>query len=82
MKASILDLRQRTREIIRALDRNETVTIFYRGKKKGVIHPAGPEGKKDLQVLDHPAFGLWKDRADLSDVDAAVRGLRKSRHAV
>ena len=26
-----------------------------------------------------PAFGMWRDRHDMADVDAYVRGLRKGR---
>ena len=31
------------------------------------------------EILIHPAFGMWKDRDDLKDVDQAVRNLRKRR---
>ena len=36
MKASILDLRRRMKDVLLALDRNESVTIFYRGKEKAI----------------------------------------------
>jgi hypothetical protein len=39
MKASILDLRRKMREILRALDRSEPVTILYRGKKGAYFSP-------------------------------------------
>ncbi len=39
MEASIVDLRRRTREILAALDRNETVIITYRGKPKATLTP-------------------------------------------
>jgi hypothetical protein len=29
--------------------------------------------------ISDPAFGIWRDRKDLGDVDAFVRGLRASR---
>ncbi len=32
MKASIVDLRYKMKEILRALERRETVTILYHGK--------------------------------------------------
>ena len=32
MKASIVDLRYKTTDILKALDRNESVTILYHGK--------------------------------------------------
>ena len=80
MKASILDLRRRMREVLRAIDRNQSVTVFYRGKKKAVIYPAKGGAKKPCRVISHPAFGMWKDRADLADVPKIVRNLRKSRN--
>lgn len=79
MKASMLDLRRRMREILGALDRGETVTVLYRGAEKGVLSPVsgGPTGK--APVSQHPAFGMWKDRDDLRDAGKAVRELRKGR---
>ena len=77
MKASILDLRRRMRDILRALDRNESVTIFYRGKEKAILSPLRKPATKP--VKDHVAFGIWLDREDMEDVDAYVRQLRKGR---
>lgn len=31
------------------------------------------------EVSDNPLFGLWRDREDMSDVDAYARKLRASR---
>jgi len=31
-------------------------------------------------VTDDPAFGIWRDRDDMDDVDAFVRRLRASRY--
>ncbi len=77
MKATILDLRRRMREVLLALDRNESVTIYYRGKKKAVLSPCRQLSGKS--VKDHEAFGMWQDREDTADVDAFVRDLRKGR---
>jgi predicted nucleic acid-binding protein len=41
MKASIVDLRYKTREILEALERNESVTVLYHGRVRGGIQPAG-----------------------------------------
>jgi len=79
MKASVLDLRRKMSEIMRALDQNQPVTIYYRGKKKGVIYPAARARRVAARVAQHPAFGMWKDRQDLDDVAAVVRSLRKVR---
>jgi hypothetical protein len=83
MKATVLDLRRRMPDVLKALDRNEPVTLLHRGKVKGVITPRPAAGSKTRKVADHPAFGLWKDRKDLQDVDRHVRNLRKGRgHAL
>jgi hypothetical protein len=79
MKASILALRRRMPEVLRALERNEPVTILHRGRVKGVIHPVGEEGPETPSASTHPAFGIWKDREDLEDVAGFVRKLRKAR---
>ena len=79
MKASVLDLRRRMKDILRALERNESVTLFYRGRPNGIIQPlAGTKARG--KVRDDPAFGMWKDRKDMKDVDAFVRSLRKDRY--
>jgi PHD/YefM family antitoxin component YafN of YafNO toxin-antitoxin module len=66
-------------DILRALARREPVTILYRGEKRGVLLPAGPSPSPAGKVKDHPAFGMWKEREDLEDVEAAVRKIRESR---
>lgn len=83
MKATALDFRRRMSKILHALDHNETVTIFYRGKKKGILYPAGGPKDKGMKVSDHPAFSMWKDRKDMQEVEKVVRDMRKGRpHAV
>ena len=51
MKASFVDLRKKSAEIIRALERNEPVTVLYRGRAKAIMQPVG--GKRDGQVRYH-----------------------------
>jgi prevent-host-death family protein len=82
MKASILDIRRRMKDVLAALDRSEPVTITYRGKPKGVLYPVRNAKRDARPITDHPAFGMWRDRKDMEDVEAFVRGLRKSRHAL
>jgi len=79
MKATVVDLRYRMREILKALDRRERVTLLYHGKIKGVITP---EGVKTLQkVEDHPFFNM-KGR-ERTSVSSQMRKLRGSRfHAL
>lgn len=77
MKASILDLRRHMSEVLKALDRNENVTLTYRGHEKATIIPK--KVTKETDIKKHPAFGLWGNRKDFKDVDAVVRNIRKGR---
>ena len=67
------------KDVLRALDRGESVTILYRGKERAVLVPSrGPKrGRRPL--TEHPAFGMWADRADMRDVGRYVRRLRRGR---
>jgi hypothetical protein len=56
MKASIVDLRYKMNEVLKALEKREKVTILYRGKVKGVILPAGADSSD--KVEDHPFFDM------------------------
>lgn len=76
MKASILDLRRRMGEVLKALERNESVTIFHRGKPKAVLNPVSRRNA-GARAMDHRAFGMWSDREPVRDVDTFVRGLRQ-----
>ena len=77
MKASILDLRRHMSEVLKALDRSENVTLTYRGHERATIVPK--KTTKEANIKEHPAFGLWGNRKDISDVDVVVRNIRKGR---
>ncbi len=84
MKATFVDLRTKSSEILQALERNESVTILYRGQPKAVMQPLGKPGlgapgQSTLKAQDHAAFGLWEDRRDWQDVAATVWSLRQGR---
>ncbi len=76
MKASIVDLRYKTNDILKALDRNESVTVLYHGKVKGIIKPA--REKSELKVKDHPFFGMCSE-SEVSVLEE-LESLRKPRH--
>jgi len=78
MKASIVDLRYKTTDILKALDRNESVTVLYHGKVKGIINPV--KGKPKSKVIDHPFFGMSVDSEE--SVLEELENLRKSRYDV
>ena len=80
MRASFVDLRKKSGEIIRALERKEEVVLFYRGRRKAVIKPLANEGDKPpMRASEHPAFGMWANREDMADVSEYVRRLRRPR---
>ena len=79
MKATFVELRTKSSEIIQALERNESVTILYRGQPKAVMQPIAETAEAPGRAQDHAAFGVWKDRDDFRDVAAEVRALRKGR---
>lgn len=79
MKATILDLRYRMKDVLRAIERGETVTVLYRGKEKARILPLTTETPA-RPLSEHPAVGMWKDREDMKDPVAYVRNLRKPRY--
>jgi antitoxin (DNA-binding transcriptional repressor) of toxin-antitoxin stability system len=82
MKATIVDLRYRMKEVLGALDRGETVTVSYRGKEKAKLVPIVKEELPTSKVTELPFFGMWKDREDMADPVAYVRKIRKSRPLV
>ena len=77
MKASVVDLRYKMNDVLKALDRNEKVTVLYRGKVKGILIP--PEKKKHLKITDHPFFGMSAQDTDKS-VSDKLNDLRKPRY--
>lgn len=82
MKATIVDLRYKMKDVLRAIDRGETVTVLYRGKEKAKLMPIAPApGSGAPKTKDQPLFGLWKDREDISDPASYLRRLRFPRGA-
>ena len=78
MKATIRDLRYRTKDVLAAVDRGEVVTILYRGKEKARLMPV-PVGRDSAEFFPGKAFGMWKDRPEQQDVPGYVRKLRRGR---
>jgi len=79
MKASIVDLRYRMKDVLRAIDRGDTVTVLYRGKEKAKLVPIADARKRRMKVEDHPFCGMWSNREDLGDPGAYVRKIRRPR---
>jgi antitoxin (DNA-binding transcriptional repressor) of toxin-antitoxin stability system len=82
MNATIVDLRYNMKQVLRAIDRGETVTVLYRGKERAKLTPiASAAGSAAAKTKDQPMFGLWKDREDMSDPASYLRRLRVPRWA-
>ncbi len=79
MKASFLDLRRRMQEVLWALERNESVTILYRGKERAVLVAVDRDGREARRTSEHPAFGMWAEREDMRGVEGYVRELNEKR---
>lgn len=77
MKATIVDLRYKMNDILKALDRNEAVTVLYHGKTKAIIVPA--KGQVLKKIKDHPFFGMSARDAQKPVLDA-FNDLRKPRY--
>ena len=77
MQASVVDLRYKMKNILKALDRNETVTIMYHGKEKGTIVPTA--SSTTMSVEQHPFFGMTADD-DTRSVETVMEELRGSRY--
>ena len=75
MKATVVDMRYRMKEVLQALDRRETVDILYHGKLKGTIFP--PHSRSKRPMREHPFFGMHKgDTRPVEDIMEELRGGR------
>ena len=80
MEIAAKALRSRVGQVLACLDRGESVTITYRGKPRAkLVGIDAAHGEGSSRDTDFPAFGMWRGREDLADVDAHVRELRKGR---
>lgn len=76
MEATVVDLRYHMNDVLKALERNESVSVLYRGKVKGVIRPAvRPVSSK---VRDHAFFGSCAADESVETTMGRLRGGRYS----
>lgn len=76
MEASIVDLRYKMKDVLKALGRHERVKILYHGKVRGTIIPNAIDhhGK----VADHEFFGMKNSTSD--SVEETMNLLRSGRY--
>ena len=77
MIASVMDLRYRTKEVLRALEAREEIVLTHRGVKKGKIVSLARKNSVTPSVATLAAVGMWSDH--LEPVAAMVARLRKPR---
>ena len=74
------------KDVLRAIDGGETVTVLYRGKAKAKLMPMTvpleASGGETPRTEDQPFFGLWRDCEDLADPASYLRNLRRTRAMV
>lgn len=58
MKITHSEIRRNPDKLLEALEKSEVVTLLHRGQEIAHILPA----KNPNKVIDHPAFGMWRDR--------------------
>jgi len=75
MKTNAVDLRRNMKDIMRAVGRNEPVTVLYHGKEKAMILPI--EQASSASVRNHAFFGM--NQGDVS-VENMINGLRDGRY--
>jgi len=78
MQASVVDLRYRMKDVLKALERNERVSILCHGKVKGTILPPIKLGA--MKVSDHPFFNMCSNAS--GSVAEQLEQLRGGRYAV
>lgn len=88
LKASIVDLRYQTKELLQAIDRNEMVEILYHGKSKAFLVPATYPGvdqssksfiQSSVDLKQHPYFGSCSAASE-TEVLETMNQLRKGRY--
>ena len=78
INASILDLRYKMKDVLKALHRNERVKILYHGQPCGLLVPWKTQSKTK-RVAEHPFFGM--DSTPTLSVDEMMEQLRGGRHS-
>ena len=76
MKATIVDLRYKMKDVLKALDAREPVSIYYHGKLKGTL--VSTESAKKFDSKKHSFFGSRKN--DKKSVQQTMKELRRSRY--
>jgi len=77
MDITFLELRREPGKILRALERNESISLTRRGIPIARIVPVGDSPA--IKPSEHEAVGMWADRDDMKDPTEYIRQMRKGR---
>lgn len=81
MTVTAKDLRLKTSEILKRVQRVGGVTVTLRGKPVARLLSIR-EAQAERDLADYPAVGMWADRKDMKDPAAWVRKIRRPRYTL
>ena len=77
MTVTAKELRVKTSEVLKKVQRFGSATITVRGKPVAKITALKPT--KPVPLAKHPSVGIWANREEMKDVKAWLRKIRKAR---
>jgi prevent-host-death family protein len=81
MTVTAKDLRLKTSEILKRVQRVGGVTVTLRGKPVARLVSI-PSREADRDLADYAAVGMWADRKEMKDPAAWVRRIRRPRYTL
>ncbi len=78
MVVTAKQLRLRTSQVLKKVQRVGSLTVTFRGKP--VAKLSALNGTTATEPEKDPAIGMWADREDMKDVDGWLRKIRKPRY--
>ncbi len=78
MVVTAKQLRLKTSEVLKKVQKLGSITITLRGKP--VARLLSVDDKEGRKLTDYPAFGMWADREDMKDVHAWLKKIRTPRY--
>lgn len=74
MKATIVDLRYRMNDVLKALERSEDVSILYHGRVKGIL--TARKQRSTGKVSGHAFFNMRRRKGSIENEMGKLRGGR------
>ncbi len=78
MVVTAKQLRLKTSEVLKKVQRVGSVTVTLRGKPVARLTALAKQDPRP--VTEYAAFGMWADRKDMKDVEAWLRKIRTPRY--